>query len=229
MEQPKTKQKITLAFYGDGSVGKTSIVQVYDNGKFSEDQLQTVGTASVNKTIYINEKKTIITIYDTAGQTKFKTINVNLLKNAEGIILVYAVNNAESFNSIKTTRENLIKTHPKATFMVLVGNKTDLDQSEWQVTSEQGKQLANELNLPFFETSAKSGTNVENVFKKLISDIYKKKFNEGVKDWSYEQPVKVDIGGGKGTNEVLIGDVGEIQRETFCKKFCGCLFGKKIE
>ena len=219
MEQAKTKQKITVAFYGDASVGKTSIIQVYDNGNFSYEQLQTVGTNSIQKTIYINDNKTVVTIYDTAGQTQFKRINVNLLKNAEGIILVYAVNNIESFKSVRETRDNIIKSHPKATFMVLVANKNDLDPSEWEVTTQQGKDLANEFGIPFCETSAKLGTGLETMFKKLISGVYKNKFNESVKTWTYEKVTQSEP-----KTEMLIGGVGEIKQNSFCKKICGCLF-----
>jgi small GTP-binding protein len=225
MEEVKIKQKITLAFYGDGNVGKTSIIQVYDNGIFSIEQLQTVGSNSIRKTIYINDNKTIVTIYDTAGQAQFKNINVNLLNKAEGIILVYAVNDLKSFQSVKETRDNLIKAHSKNMFMVLVGNKNDLDPSEREVTTQQGKDLAKELGIPFFETSAKLGTNLENMFKRIISDIYKNKFNESVKKWTYDKPTDSKIITDEDNKkEPFVLEPIEVKKDSFCKKICGCLF-----
>jgi small GTP-binding protein len=225
MEEVKIKQKITLAFYGDGNVGKTSIIQVYDNGIFSIEQLQTVGSNSIRKTIYINDNKTIVTIYDTAGQAQFKNINVNLLNKAEGVILVYAVNDLKSFQSVKETRDNLIKAHSKIMFMVLVGNKNDLDPSEREVTTQQGKDLAKELGIPFFETSAKLGTNLENMFKRIISDIYKNKFNESVKKWTYDKPTESKIITDEDNKkEPFVLEPIEVKKDSFCKKICGCLF-----
>ena len=109
-------------------------------------------------------------MWDTAGQERFRTITQTYYKGAMGIILVYDCCDENSFNNIRNWIKQ-IETHAASDVVkVLVGNKADMDD-ERVVTTEQGQQLAEECGLPFFETSAKTGLNISELFYDIGSRI----------------------------------------------------------
>lgn len=109
-------------------------------------------------------------IWDTAGQERYRTITTAYYRGAMGFILMYDVTNEESFNSVQDWVTQ-IKTYSwDNAQVILVGNKSDME-AERVVTYERGKQLADQLGLEFFETSAKENINVKNVFERLVDII----------------------------------------------------------
>ena len=109
-------------------------------------------------------------IWDTAGQERYRTITTAYYRGAMGFILMYDVTNEESFNSVQDWVTQ-IKTYSwDNAQVILVGNKSDME-AERVVTYDRGKQLADQLGLEFFETSAKENINVKNVFERLVDII----------------------------------------------------------
>ncbi|VDN25261.1 unnamed protein product [Cylicostephanus goldi] len=107
---------------------------------------------------------------DTAGQERYRTITTAYYRGAMGFILMYDITNEESFNSVQDWCTQ-IKTYSwENAQVVLVGNKCDMD-GERVVSLERGRQLADQLGLEFFETSAKENINVKAVFEKLVEII----------------------------------------------------------
>ncbi|KIH67484.1 Ras family protein [Ancylostoma duodenale] len=107
---------------------------------------------------------------DTAGQERYRTITTAYYRGAMGFILMYDITNEESFNSVQDWCTQ-IKTYSwENAQVVLVGNKCDMD-GERVVSIERGRQLADQLGLEFFETSAKENINVKAVFEKLVEII----------------------------------------------------------
>lgn len=117
------------------------------------------------------ENKVIkLQIWDTAGQEKFRTITSSYYRGAHGVIVVYDVTNRESFNNVKNWMGEITRYASENVNRVLIGNKCDIDGKK-AVTTEEGKELADSLGIPFMETSAKTSINVEQSFLRMASEI----------------------------------------------------------
>ena len=108
--------------------------------------------------------------WDTAGQERFRTITSSYYRGAHGIIVVYDVTDAESFNNVKQWLHEIDRYACEGVNKLLVGNKCDLTTKK-QVEYNSAKEFADSLSIPFLETSAKSATNVEQAFMTMASEI----------------------------------------------------------
>ncbi|PAA58787.1 hypothetical protein BOX15_Mlig019484g2 [Macrostomum lignano] len=159
-----------LLIIGNSSVGKTSFLFRYADDSFSSAFVSTVGIDFKVKTVFRDDKRVKLQIWDTAGQERYRTITTAYYRGAMGFILMYDVTNEDSFNAVQDWCTQ-IKTYSwDNAQVVLVGNKCDLDEDR-VVSAERGRQLANQLGLEFFETSAKDNLNVTDVFERLVDII----------------------------------------------------------
>jgi len=99
-------------------------------------------------------------IWDTAGQERFKTVTETYYKGAAGVVLVYAVNDRKTFQSLENWMKQLNQTQPEKTCKLIVGNKCDVPESDRQVSYQEGKKLADQYGVKFVESSAKENTNI---------------------------------------------------------------------
>lgn len=162
---------IKILIVGDSSVGKTCILLRYCEDKFSTSHLPTIGIDFKIKKLDVDDSKIKIQIWDTAGQERFKTITQNYYKGAHGIILTYAVDDKDSLSHIENWIRQTKVHAPEDICKVLVGNKSD--SPDRTVTYEEGKRIGDEFGIPFFETSAKDGRNINDTFysiAKMIKD-----------------------------------------------------------
>ena len=158
---------------GDAAVGKSNLLLRYAHGQFKPEYQLTIGVEFGAKNIQINNKVFRIQIWDTAGQENFRSITRAYYKNSVCALVVYDISSRDSFNNVSTWIEDCKNQSPKTIFMVLVGNKCDLNDKR-QVTAEEGKDLADRNEMLFFETSAKEGINVEEIFLNSANEISKK-------------------------------------------------------
>ena len=122
------------------------------------------------RTVELEGKTIKLQIWDTAGQVRFRTITSSYYRGAHGIIVVYDVTDAESFNNVKQWLHEIDRYASENVNKLLVGNKSDL-ASKRAVTYEQGKEFADSLGIEFVETSAKNATNVEKAFMTMSAQI----------------------------------------------------------
>ena len=158
---------------GDAYVGKSNLLLRYAHGQFKDDYQLTIGVEFAAKNVKIRGKTYRIQIWDTAGQESFRSITRGYYKSSVCALVVYDISNKESFNNISTWIEDCKNQSPKTIFFVLVGNKSDLEDKR-QVSTEEGQELAEKYGIPFYETSAKTGANINEIFFNSAEEIVKK-------------------------------------------------------
>lgn len=127
---------------------------------------------SVNKKI---GEEVMVDILDTAGQEDYAAIRDNYFRSGEGFLCVFSITEIESFGACRDFREQILRVKGDDNIpFLLVGNKADLDNKRL-VSREEAQKLADEWNVPYFETSAKTRMNVETIFHTLMKEIYLKK------------------------------------------------------
>ena len=168
------EEKINIMTLGNTTVGKTCFILKFTENRFQETYLVTIGLDFKMKTIQIKEKKYKIFFYDTTGQERYKSIALNTIKNANGILLMYDITNEESFKSIPKWIQSVkdVKGHDFP--MVLSGNKID-KKDERKISKKQGEELAANYNMEFFEINNKDGTNIKECRLALANKILEKK------------------------------------------------------
>nr|DAD17749.1 TPA_asm: hypothetical protein HUJ06_019212 [Nelumbo nucifera] len=102
---------------------------------------------------------------------QFTVCCVAYYRGAMGILLVYDVTDESSFNNIRNWIRNIEQHASDNVNKILVGNKADMDESKRAVPTSRGQALADEYGIKFFETSAKTNFNVEQVFFSIARDI----------------------------------------------------------
>lgn len=167
------RNSIKILIIGDSTVGKTALLEHYDTKEFKKSYITTIGIDfKVKKIIYKNNPKKI-TIWDTAGQERFRTITTAYYRGSHGILLTYDITNRISFENMNRWMKDIKAGTSEGIIIIIVGNKSDL-LNERQVSEEEGQAFADRHNCLFFETSAKSGKNVEKSFDKLIHSVFDK-------------------------------------------------------
>ena len=158
-----------ILLLGDTQVGKSSFLMRYIDNTFQESYLSTVGLDFKVKNVQLDDGKTYrVQIWDTAGQDRFHAITRNYFKNAHGIILIYDVTLIESFQNVKNWIKQVKEEVTDKVSIILVGNKIDMENQR-VVSKEEGEKMAASYGLKFFECSAKTGENVEEIFKDIVT------------------------------------------------------------
>ena len=158
---------------GDSAVGKSNLLLRFIHDDFKIEYQSTIGVEFDAKNLNIKNKIFRLQIWDSAGQETYRSLTRAYYKNCVCAILVYDISNRESFENISQWVNHCIENSPKKVFMILVGNKCDLIESR-QIPFEKGKEMAEKNNMMFFETSAKTGENVERIFVDSTKEINNK-------------------------------------------------------
>jgi len=164
---------LKLAFLGDSAVGKTTIIETYMNVDFNEDFISTIGWDRKRTKITLDDGKEMeLSIWDTAGQERYHSVAVKVIKQVQGIIIVFDVTKKETFTNVATWLQ-VIDDNFEDVSIILFGNKCDLEEKR-QVTNEEAIKFAQDNKLTYFETSAKSKINIKEGISAIANDVYKK-------------------------------------------------------
>jgi len=168
-------QVLKFVVAGDYSVGKTCLIKRYTKNSFEESYNATKLSDFFRKNMELDGKEYYLQIWDTAGGEMYSKMTGVFFNNCAGALFVYEIGNKESFENISKWMKICKENNPENVKMVLVGNKCDLADDKRQVSLDEGQKLAKENGMLFFETSAKTGENVEKLFQETVKEISKKK------------------------------------------------------
>ena len=179
-----------IILIGNTAVGKTALFRKMETGEFSDKNIATIGVAK--KTLYtpvevdINgkriKKNICVSLYDTAGQEKFKSITLNYFKETEGIILMYDITKRESFDNVEawinSIKESIGSSHSSEYVIILMGNKLDLvdeNSNKRKVTEYEAEDICNKFDMIWGgEISVKNikYDDLINIFSEYTGKIY---------------------------------------------------------
>ena len=189
--------KVTLI--GESSVGKTCIINKYCKNVFDSNVDSTLGANYSQKKIERAGKRIRLDLWDTAGQEKYRAIGRHFYKESYIVCLVYDITNKASFESIKTIwYPELTEYGEKYKIIALIGNKLDKYLEE-QVSEEQGKKFAEEINAVFKRTSALDGTGIADLFDQLVDKYLREVKHQDIKEDTSKKEENIKI-----KKEVLI-------------------------
>ena len=184
---------------GDAGVGKSCLTAKASKGIFEETYSATVGFEFLVFNVKLNDKVIKLQIWDTCGQELYRSLISSFYRNASLAMMVYAIDNMESFNHIETwLKEVKLQSNPDIKIF-LIGNKSDLEENR-KVTTEAAKTFKDENGIHYFsEASAKNGVNAKEVFIEAAKLLYgehlkykERKFDKNLSDKEkVPMPVKV--------------------------------------
>ena len=189
----------SILLLGDSCVGKTSLISRYANGIFKDEYIATVGLDFVSKQEIINDKNINVKLWDTAGQERYKALTPSYLRGADGVVLVFDVTNSETFDNLKfwlDSLKNNLGENNSFLPVVINGNKIDIDDRD--ISKDDANKFAQENNFKYFETSAKSGVGVDELFREIVNQILE---NKEKTDEVKEERKSIKINENKGNNQ----------------------------
>ena len=145
------------------AVGKSNILSKYTHGKFNPDHEITIGCEFMAKNLSIKDRNIRIQIWDTAGQEAFRSITRSYYKNSTCAFIVYDITSRKTFDNVMIWLKECKDMCYKDILICLVGNKCDLEGRR-AVSYEEGEKFATDNQILFFETSAKDGNNIAEMF-----------------------------------------------------------------
>ncbi len=153
--------KVVVA--GDGTVGKTSLIRRYCEGKFEMARVATIGVDFQTQTVELPEQTVKLSIWDMAGQERFQAVRAGFYRGSRAAALVYDVTAPQSFQDLVRWRSEILEKVPEQRFVV-VGNKTDLERVQDQAEAQA---FAESMGAQYVETSALNGSGVPEMFEAL--------------------------------------------------------------
>ena len=166
--------EVKLVILGRSLVGKSALTYRFINDQFPKEHDTTIEDQyKLNMTI--DGYNCMLEILDTAGQDDYQSMLETWINFGSGFLLVYSIDDVESFNEVKKKYEKLVIIKGKELFScILVGNKCDLGENLRKVPTKEAEEFAKSKGIPFLETSALTKINVKESFVKLVHDLLEK-------------------------------------------------------
>ncbi len=159
-----------LLFVGDGKVGKSSLISVYNGNQLYESRMDTIGIDFKTDIIRYNGEVIMLQIWDTAGQDRFRFLTKNYYRNTSGIFFVFDLTNKESFDNLEYWISEIRNNTNPNVDIILVGNKTDKDDKV--VSNKMARAFVQKHKLlSYVTTSAKNETNIRKMFLEMVKAI----------------------------------------------------------
>ncbi|XP_055324118.1 ras-related protein rab7-like [Sitodiplosis mosellana] len=166
----RRKILLKIILLGDPNVGKTSLMNRYLSQKFSNQYKATIGVDFLTKEVMIDDRVITLQVWDTAGQERYQSLGTAFYRGADCCLMVFDVTDANSLKNLETWRDIfLVQANPPDADsfpFVIVGNKIDLENRVISTRNAE-KWCQEHNNIPYFETSAKEGVNVQLAFETI--------------------------------------------------------------
>ena len=173
------KNEIKIILLGDAGVGKTSIILRYYKNKFETNSVSTIGSTFVIKELQRGNNTYKLNIWDTSGQEKYRSVTKLFVQGAKVIILVYSIDNKDSFNVLDFWYKSILEISEGEENIVLaiIGNKSDKFEDA-VISEEEGKKYADGKKAIFKLVSAKDDPKgISSLFDTLLDELIKKNPN----------------------------------------------------
>jgi small GTP-binding protein len=151
--------KVVIA--GDESVGKTSLIRRYCEGKFETSRVATIGVDFQTKVLELPAGPVKLSIWDLAGQARFQVVRLGMYRGSRSAALVFDLSRPETLEHLAAWKEEAQGSVAGVRFLI-VGNKADLTAARGN-----GKAFADSIGAPYVETSAQSGEGVAEMFETM--------------------------------------------------------------
>lgn len=171
-----TERPLKILVVGDSAVGKTCLVVRFSDNKFLSQTVMTVGVDFKTPIVQVDGLKSKLQIWDTAGPVRFRPVTTSYVRGSHGVIIVCDITNRESYDSIDFWID-IIRSQNSKIGIVLVGNRCD-DENR-QISKNEAKEIALKHGLHYFETSAKTGKGIDEVFNYIESLAYHMRMGNG--------------------------------------------------
>ena len=181
MEEQPESISFKIAVLGQSLVGKSALTFRFINNKFPDENDSTIED-SYKIDVNIDNIKCSLEIVDTAGQDDYQTLVDTWINSSDGFILVYSIDNKDSFESMKSRYRRILKLKgEQKVSIIIVGNKCDLEE-ERKVSKEEGENFCLSNKVPFLETSALKFINVKEAFLSVTKGLLQINFPEKFKN-----------------------------------------------
>lgn len=161
-----------LVLLGDSAVGKSCLVVRFVRDEFFEFQEPTIGAAFLTQTVTLDDATVKFEIWDTAGQERYRSLAPMYYRGAAAAIVVFDITKKDSFNGAKSWVKELQRRGDPNVVIALAGNKADME-SKRKVQTEEAQQYAQDSDIIYMETSAKTALNVRNLFVEIAKKLPK--------------------------------------------------------
>eukprot|EP00055_Hartaetosiga_balthica_P009966 m.41035 g.41035 ORF g.41035 m.41035 type:complete len:225 (+) comp6972_c1_seq1:162-836(+) len=166
---------VKVLIVGNGAVGKSSMIQRYCKGIFTQEYKKTIGVDFLEKKLSVDGEELRLMIWDTAGQEEFDSLTKTYYRDAEACVVAFSTIDRASFENVESWISK-VEVEVGRIPMVLIQNKVDLlDQAE--MTKEEAEGLADKVKLKFFRTSVLEDHNINQVFQ-YLGDLFVKRLRE---------------------------------------------------
>ena len=166
----KYDQSVKTVVVGDSCVGKTCILFRFVRDAFEESAQPTLGVEFMSKIVETRKRRIELQLWDTAGQELFRSVTRGYYRGSVGAFIVYDITRRDSFENVAGWLTDVKSTARADVVCVLIGNKCDLEELR-EVSTQEAEEFAQKNKMQFFETSAKTGENIEQAMMACLNKI----------------------------------------------------------
>eukprot|EP00049_Salpingoeca_infusionum_P018159 m.355991 g.355991 ORF g.355991 m.355991 type:complete len:225 (+) comp17411_c0_seq1:300-974(+) len=166
---------VKVLIVGNGAVGKSSMIQRYCKGIFTQAYKKTIGVDFLEKQLHVGGEDLRLMIWDTAGQEEFDSLTKTYYRDAEACVVAFSTIDRDSFEAVESWIKK-VEDEVGRIPMVLIQNKVDLVDNA-AMTPQEAEALAAKVKLKFYRTSVQENFNVDQVFQ-YLSELYVKSLQD---------------------------------------------------